>query len=209
MLLVDWTRPFERLVGTLLFFALIGFGILIGLSLGFFSRELKLGEGWWQIITAAMAIASAACVALYIEDRKDRREWRVPINKVRFAMHEFHRALTTLEQQVRWARKRWDRGVDVDFNSLTKFSNAAHEKAKAIPAEIEALPHKAVLKVREAKAHIASRFLFKINLAFEYLPREELDEITEEFADWGLVLSGMEEAKRIANELENDLSRFL
>lgn len=88
--MIDWKKPldWDRPIAVILFTALIAYGGLIGFSLGVLAAELPISPDLWKIVIPATAtVVGGTLIAKYVEDRKDRRELRAPINEVCETLH--------------------------------------------------------------------------------------------------------------------------
>jgi hypothetical protein len=177
--MIDWTSPFSRPVGVLLFVGLICFGVLIGLSLGFFSRELRIGDGWPPILAAIFAAIFGACVAFYLDDRKHRRELQEPVNKVRIILYQFERALSRLENSVKWDALRAHNGRRPAFTGVRNTMKNVAELTEKIPTDLIALPHVAIVRVRHARDRLWSGIEVDITYYVDKLEEDAKREDTD------------------------------
>lgn len=214
--MLDWNRPFEYVPGMILFVALIFFGVLIGVSLGFFTRELSLGEGWAPIIAGVIAATAAACVAFYLDDRKHRRELRVPVNRVRLAFYDFERALAGVDSAVKWDALRATKGERPRFSGIRFQCTNAIDLAKAIPTNIVELPHATITQLRNVKGQLKAGLEVDLTYCIDKLEeeanREEAGLISledDEDISWSLVQEILESIRLDLTRIESQLAKLL
>jgi hypothetical protein len=96
--LIDWKKPFDGLVGMLLFGSLIVFGVAIGLSLGIALDQFRINDAianlWGGILGAGLGAAGGIIGALTIYEKQRRDQLRalldqaalLPLDALKFHM---------------------------------------------------------------------------------------------------------------------------
>jgi len=84
-LLIDWKKPFDGLVGMLLFGLLIVFGVAIGLSLGIALDQFRINDAianlWGGILGAGLGAAGGIIGALTIYEKQRRDQLRALLDQ--------------------------------------------------------------------------------------------------------------------------------